>query len=95
MLHDQTISSKLLYNGSRTIAPEENSFQTPKLTLSQTLTLTGGQLSSGAIVWFLHNPKTNPQLDPNPNPNQGAISSGGGGIFWIFPIPSFRKHLGY
>ena len=48
---------------------EENCPPTPKLTLSQTLTL----FSSGAIVWLLPNPKTNPDLDPNPNPYRGAI----------------------
>ena len=50
----------------------------PKLTL----TLTdegGGQFSSRLIVWLppLPNPKTNPNLDPNPNSNQGEFSSGG------------------
>ena len=50
---------------------------TPKLTLSQTLTLTGGQFSLGAVVWLRTNPKTNPDLDPNPNPNRGAIFLGG------------------
>ena len=63
--------------GSRTIAPEENCPPTPKLTLSQTLTLTEGQSSSVAIVWLSPNPKTNPHLDPNPNPNRGAIFLGG------------------
>ena len=58
-----------LRNGSRAIALEENCPPTPKLTLSQTLTL----FSSGAIVWLLPNPKTNPDLDPNPNPYRGAI----------------------
>ena len=58
--------------GSRTIAPEENCPSTPKLTLSQTLTLTRGQFSSWAIVWLPPNPKTNPDLDPNPSPNQGG-----------------------
>ena len=38
--------------GSRTIAPEENSPLTPKLTLSQALTLTRGQFFPGAIVWL-------------------------------------------
>ena len=63
--------------GSRTIAPKENCPPTPKLTLSQTLTLTEGQSSSVAIVWLSPNPKTNPHLDPNPNPNRGAIFLGG------------------
>ena len=49
---------------------------TPKLTLSQTLTLTGGQFFSGAIIWLPVNPNINPHLDPNPNPNPGAIFLG-------------------
>ena len=32
-----------------------------------------GQFSSDAIVWLILNHKTNPDLDPNYNPNQGAI----------------------
>ena len=51
----------------RKIAPPP----TPKLILSQTLTLTGGQFSSWGIVWLPPNPKTNSDLDPNPNPNRG------------------------
>ena len=49
------------FDGSRTIVPKENWPTTLKLilTLSQTLTLTGGQFSSGAIVritfWHRHN----------------------------------------
>ena len=54
----------------RKIAPP-----TPKLTLTQSLTLTGGQFSSGAIVWLHPNPKTNPNLDPNPNPKRGAFNN--------------------
>ena len=50
---------------------------TPKLTLSQTLTPTGGQFSSGPIVWLPLNHKTNPNLDPNPNPKREAIFRGG------------------
>ena len=68
----------VIQRGSRTIALEENCLPTPKLTLTQTLAITGGgQLFSGAIVWSPPNPKTNPDLDPNPNPNQGAIFLGG------------------
>ena len=55
-------------HGSRTIATKENCPPTPKLTLGQTLTLTGDQFSLGAIVWLPPNPKTNPNLDPNPQP---------------------------
>ena len=49
---------------------------TPKLTLTQPLTLTGGQLSKGAIVWLPPNPKTKPNLDPKPIPNRGATFLG-------------------
>ena len=70
--------------GSRTIAPDENCLPllppTPKLTLSQTLALAGGQFSSVATVKLPTPPptnrKTNPHLDPNHNPNQGAILLG-------------------
>ena len=55
--------------GSRTFAPEEN--------CPQPLTLTGGQFSSGTIVWLPPNPKTSPNFDSNPNPNRGAIFIGG------------------
>ena len=54
---------------SRTSAPEENCPLTPKLTETQTLTLTRGQFFSGAVVWLPRNPKTNPNLDQNPNSN--------------------------
>ena len=60
---------------SRTIALEENWSQNPRLTLTQTLTRIGGQFSKGEIVWS-PNPKTNPDLEPNPNPNRGQLSSG-------------------
>ena len=45
---------------------------TPKLTLTQTVTLTRGQFSSGGIIWLSSNPKTNHNLDPNSNPNRGG-----------------------
>ena len=67
----------IFFGGSRTIAPVENCPSTAKLTLRQTITLTGGQFSSGAIVWLSPNPKTNPDPDPSPNPNRGAIFLGG------------------
>ena len=57
----------------RQLPPEEDCPPTTNLTLSQSLTLTGGKFSSGAIVWLSPNPKTNPNPDPNPNPNQGAV----------------------
>ena len=74
--------------GSRTTAPEKNMPSTPKLTLTQTLTLTGEQFSSRTIFWLPLNPKTNPNLDPDHNPNRGAIFFGGqlsgyqAGVHW-------------
>ena len=64
-------------NGFLDNCPQRKLPSTPKLILSQTLTLNGGHVFSGAIVWLPSNPKTNPDLDPNPNPNQGQFSSGG------------------
>ena len=49
---------------------------------TQTLTLTRGQFFSGAVVWLLPKPKTNPDLDQNPNPNRGAIVRGNKPFFW-------------
>ena len=44
---------QISFYGSRAIASVENCPPlTPKLILSQALTLTGGQFSSGAIVWL-------------------------------------------
>ena len=60
------------FQGSRTIASRKNCPPAPKLTLNQILTLPGGQFSSGAIVLSPPNPKTNPDLDPNTNPNWGG-----------------------
>ena len=60
--------------GSRTISPEENFPPTPKVTLIQTLTLTGEQFSTGAIVWLPPYPISNPNFDPNPNPNRGKFT---------------------
>ena len=62
-----------------TIAPKENCPPTAKLTLRQTLTLTAGQFSSGAIAWLSPHPKTNLDLDPKPNPNR--VGGGVGAIF--------------
>ena len=67
-----------ILKSSRAISPEENcSPPTPKLTLTQTLTLTMGRFSSEAIVYLPPNPKTNPNLDQNPTINRGQFSSGG------------------
>ena len=63
----------------------------PKLTLTQTLTLTRGQFSSGAIVWLPLNPKTNPNLDRNPNPNREAIFLGEGTILRILNLMGYWK----
>ena len=56
-------------NRFQNIALEENCPLIPKLTLIKTLTVTRGQFPSGAIVWLPPNPKTNSNLDRNPNPN--------------------------
>ena len=62
----------------RTIAPEKNCLPIPKLTLSQTLTLTGGgNFSRGQLSGCPPNPQTKPHLDPNPDPNRGQLSPGG------------------
>ena len=51
---------------------------TPKLIITQTLTLTGWQFSSATSVWLPPNSKVNPALDPNPNPYEG--DEGGGNL---------------
>ena len=53
--------------GSRTIVPEEN--WNPDLHQ--------GSIFSGAIAWLPPNPKTDPNLDQNPNLTGGQFSSGG------------------
>ena len=72
--------------GSRTIASKEHCASAPKLTLIQTLTLAGGgrQISLEVIVWLPPNPKTNPNLDPDPNPNRKAVFLGG-------QLPGYQK----
>ena len=74
--------------GSRTIAPEENCPPTPKLTLIQTITLTGGHFSSYETVWLPPNSKTNPNLDPSPNANRKAVFLGGqlSGYPWLYNL---------
>ena len=54
----------------RKIAPN------PKTNPQPNLTLTEEQLFLRAIVWLPPKPKTNPDLDPNSNHNQGAIFLG-------------------
>ena len=49
IIHRCLSSHFIFFLGSRTIAPEENCRQTPKLTLSQTLTVSRGQLFSGQL----------------------------------------------
>ena len=51
------------------LPPREIAPSIPKLTLTQTLTLTSGHFSSRAIVCLPPNPKTKPNLVPIPNPN--------------------------
>ena len=80
-----------IFLGSMTIAPEESCPPTAKLNLNQILALTGEQFSLGAIFWLPPNPKTNPDLDPNPNPNWGAIFLRG----TIVRIPFFAKKFIY
>ena len=63
------------------LTPRQIAPPSPKVTLSQTLTLTGGWWGRGgffsvAIVWLSPNHKNNPALEPNPNPNQGIIFLG-------------------
>ena len=70
-------STVLCKFSSRTIFHEENCQPTPKLTLSQTLTLTGGQIFSGAIVWLL--PNLNLPKKKIPTLTAGQFSSGRGG----------------
>ena len=49
---------------------------TPKLTLTETLTLTMVLFSSRAIFWLPPKLKTNPNLDPNRYPNRGVVFLG-------------------
>ena len=51
---------------------DEKCSQRQKLTLTQPLALTRSQIFSGAIFWLPPNPKTNPNLDRNPNPKWGG-----------------------
>ena len=67
--HQMLRKTEYIATGSRTIASEENCPPNSKLTL----TLTEGHFFSDAIVWLPSNPKTNPDLDPNPNSNRKGI----------------------
>ena len=58
----------------------------PKTNPQPNLTLTEEQLFLRAIVWLPPKPKTNPDLDPNPNHNRGGQFSSGA----IVRIP---KHI--
>ena len=100
---DKSINISVLFPLFRLVLgqlpPEENFLPTPKLTLIQSLTLTRGHFSSGAIVWLpppSPNPKTNPNLDRNRNPIRGAVflgggGGGGGGVLYYFP--NFQSYL--
>ena len=61
-----------LEDGSRTITLEENCPATPKLTLTQTPTLTRWAIYLRGNCLVAPNPKTNPNLDCNPSPNRGT-----------------------
>ena len=66
-----------LQEGSRAIAAEENCPPTPKLTLTQTLTLTRGQFYLGAIVWLSPTLKLTLTLTQTPTLTGGQFYSGG------------------
>ena len=78
----------------RTSAPP-----TPKLTITETLSVTGRQFSLWSIVSLPPNPKINPNLDPKPNPKQWAILLGtrlSGYHFytpWLFGFAVWEKSL--
>ena len=67
----------MLPKGSRAIALEENCLQAPKLTLSQTLNLTGRQLFSRTIVWLSPTLKLTLTLTQIPTLTEEQFSSGG------------------
>ena len=101
---DKSINISVLFPLFRLVLgqlpPEENFLPTPKLTLIQSLTLTRGHFSSGAIVWLppppSPNPKTNPNLDRNRNPIRGAffLGGGGGGEGGVLDyFPNFQSYL--
>ena len=66
----------MLPKGSRAIALEENCLQAPKLTLSQTLNLTGRQLFSRTIVWLPPTLKLTLTLTQIPTLTEEQFSSG-------------------
>ena len=67
----------VLWFGATAIATEENCPPTRKLTLTQTLTLTRGQLFPGAIVWLPPTLKLILTLTETPALTEGQFSSGG------------------
>ena len=69
------------------LPPEENFLPTPKLTLIQSLTLTRGHFSSGAIVWLPPPPRTLPL-------SVGLFPWGGGGEGGVLDyFPNFQSYL--
>ena len=62
--------------GSKTIAPPRKIAPIPKLNLTQTLTLTRGQFSSGAIVYLPPTLKLTLTLTQTPTLTGGIFSSG-------------------
>ena len=83
---DKSINISVLFPLFRLVLgqlpPEENFLPTPKLTLIQSLTLTRGHFSSGAIVWLPPPPRTlklTLTLTETAPLSVGQFSSGGGG----------------
>ena len=65
--------------------PQEKLLSNPKNNPNPNLNHNWGTIFLGDNCLVFPNPKTNPNLDQNPNPKQGAIFLGGGGgaIVWI------------
>ena len=96
---DKSINISVLFPLFRLVLgqlpPEENFLPTPKLTLIQSLTLTRGHFSSGAIVWLPPPPprtlKLTLTLTETATLSVGQFSSGGGGVLDYFP--NFQSYL--
>ena len=99
---DKSINISVLFPLFRLVLgqlpPEENFLPTPKLTLIQSLTLTRGHFSSGAIVWLPPPPRTlklTLTLTETAPLSVGQFSSGGGGgeggVLDYFP--NFQSYL--